>query len=258
MMAGALKFGSFLERHLCQPAHSFSTSVPAIYVVHRESQHSVEEVCSYLETVHSLVREAAEGKNGAYFAKDLRAPLRTLSASEKENEFNPAVALAAVSTPEVAINPTALAAALRKCVDEHPKIEVRCNCNVIGAKKEDKGVSVLIESLDRTSEGPFDHVVNALWDGRFALNETLGYRTNRPWLHKLKYGVSFRLPAIQIHRQVPHLCQVPSARWSRTAMGSFTSLGIPSACRPFPPTSHLRTGQLTLPSRSARAYSQGH
>ena len=75
MMAGALNFGSFLERHLCQPAHSFSTSVPAIYVVHRESQHSVEEVCSYLETVHSLVREAAEGKNGAYFAKDLKSAI---------------------------------------------------------------------------------------------------------------------------------------------------------------------------------------
>jgi glycine/D-amino acid oxidase-like deaminating enzyme len=195
MMAGALKFGSFLERHLCQPAHSFSTSVPAIYVVHRESQHSVEEVCSYLETVHSLVGDVAQGKNGAYFSKDLIAPLRTLSTSEKEREFNSAVALAAVSTPEVAINPTALAAALRKCVDENPNIEVRCNCNVVGAKKEDAGVAILVESPEKALEGPFDHVVNALWDGRFALNETLGYRTNRPWLHRLKYGVSFRLPA---------------------------------------------------------------
>ena len=40
----------------------------------------------------------------------------------------------------------------------------------------------------------FDHVVNALWDGRLALNEALGFRANRPWLHRLKYGMSFRLP----------------------------------------------------------------
>ena len=40
----------------------------------------------------------------------------------------------------------------------------------------------------------FDHVVNALWDGRLGLNEALGFRANRPWLHRLKYGVSFRLP----------------------------------------------------------------
>jgi hypothetical protein len=36
--------------------------------------------------------------------------------------------------------------------------------------------------------------VNALWDGRFGLNETLGFPANRPWLHRLKYGVSLQLP----------------------------------------------------------------
>jgi hypothetical protein len=40
----------------------------------------------------------------------------------------------------------------------------------------------------------FDHVVNALWDGRLALDESLGHRPGRPWLHRLKYGASFRLP----------------------------------------------------------------
>ena len=52
-----------------------------------------------------------------------------------------------------------------------------------------------INGRDGIQQNFFDHVVNALWDGRFALNETLGYRANRPWLHRLKYGVSFRLPA---------------------------------------------------------------
>ena len=45
------------------------------------------------------------------------------------------------------------------------------------------------------SRDRFDHVVNALWDGRLGLNEALGFRANRPWLHRLKYGVSFRLPS---------------------------------------------------------------
>ena len=41
----------------------------------------------------------------------------------------------------------------------------------------------------------FDHVVNALWDGRLGLNETLDFRPSGPGMHRLKYGVSFRLPA---------------------------------------------------------------
>ena len=36
MMAGALAFAPFLERYLARPAHSFSLSVPATYIVHRD------------------------------------------------------------------------------------------------------------------------------------------------------------------------------------------------------------------------------
>jgi len=194
MMSGALCFGSFLERHLAQPSHLFSTSTPATYVVHRDSQYSVEKVSSYLKAVHGLVNSAAEGRNGAYFGKDLRTPLRIWSAAEKDAEFDPAVALAAVSTPEIAINPTPLARTLRECIADCPFIEVRCNCTVVRAERESDKIRVLIEGLNGGSES-FDHVVNALWDGRFAIDETLGYRTSRPWLHRLKYGLSFQLPS---------------------------------------------------------------
>ena len=76
MMAGALSFAPFLERHLGQPVQSFSVSAPASYVVHRDSQQSSEDVSAYLRTVHALINEAAEGRTKAYFGKELRAPLR--------------------------------------------------------------------------------------------------------------------------------------------------------------------------------------
>src|SRR3974390_738418 len=104
MMAGALAFTPFLERYLGQPAYSFSVSVPATYVVHRDSQHSAEDVCAYLRTVHALINEAAEGRNQAYFGRDLSVALRPWSSAEKAAEFDPEIALAAVSTPEIAIN----------------------------------------------------------------------------------------------------------------------------------------------------------
>jgi len=42
MIAGALSFAPFLERYLSRSAESFSVSVPATYVVHRDSQQSPE------------------------------------------------------------------------------------------------------------------------------------------------------------------------------------------------------------------------
>ena len=73
MMAGALAFAPFLERYLARPAHAFSLSLPATYIVHRDSQHSAEDVCAYLKTVHRLINEAADGRKQAYFGKDLSA-----------------------------------------------------------------------------------------------------------------------------------------------------------------------------------------
>jgi glycine/D-amino acid oxidase-like deaminating enzyme len=194
MMAGALSFAPFLERYLDQRAQSFSVSVPAAYVVHRDSQSSPDHVCAYLKTVHGLVNEAAAQRPEAYFGKDLSIPLKVLNATQIETEFNPAVVLASVSTPEVAINPVALAQTIRDCIVTHPLIEVRCNHTVIRAKQECGRITILSEGAVGPSRHHFDHVVNALWDGRFALNESLGFRANRPWLHRLKYGVSFRLP----------------------------------------------------------------
>ena len=195
MMAGALAFAPFLERYLGKPAHSFSVSIPATYVVHRESQQSVENVCSYLKNVHELINEAASGREKAYFGTDLRAPLRFWSATEKATEFDQETALAAVSTPEIAINPIALAEIVRECITAHPLIEVCCGRKVLGAEMKRNGIRVLSDGQGGPSRGSFDHIVNALWDGRLGLNEALGFRANRHWLHRLKYGVSFRLPS---------------------------------------------------------------
>src|SRR6516164_8175674 len=148
MMTGALSFAPFLERYLGQPAQSFSVSVPANYVVHRDSQRSVEEVCAYLKTVHALINEAADGRNQAYFGKDLRAALRPWSAAQREAEFDPAIALAVFSTPEIAINPSALAQILRDRVAAHPQIEVRCNRTVVRAEEERNGIRVLNNGKD--------------------------------------------------------------------------------------------------------------
>jgi glycine/D-amino acid oxidase-like deaminating enzyme len=194
MMTGALAFAPFLERYLCRPARTFSVSVPATYIIHRDSQLNAETVNGYLATVHALLNEAAADRNHAYFGMNLAAPLRPWPDAEKAAAFDPEIALAAVSTPEIAINPLALAQILRERIAAHPRIEVRCGHTISAATQERDGISVLGKGQHGSSRYRFDHVVNALWEGRFALNETLGYTANRPWLHRLKYGVSFRLP----------------------------------------------------------------
>src|SRR6516164_3636586 len=152
MMSGALSFAPFLERYLGQPAQSFSVSAPASYVVHRDSQRNAGDVGAYLKTVHALINEAADGRNQAYFGRDLRAALRPWSVAEREAEFDPAIALAVFSTPEIAINPSVLAQTLRECIAAHPLIEVRCNRTIIRAEEECNGIRVLSNGKDGPSQ----------------------------------------------------------------------------------------------------------
>ena len=87
MMRGALAFAPFLERHLELPADTMALSRPATYVVHRDSQRTVEEVSRYLVAVHALLREASEGRRGAYFGRDLSSGLRQWSDAEREGDL---------------------------------------------------------------------------------------------------------------------------------------------------------------------------
>ena len=195
MMEGALAFAPFFQRYLGIPAQALKTSLPAVYVVHRDTQHSAAAVEGYLERVHRLITEVASGRELAYFGLDLTMPPRTWSNSERENVFRPEKTIAVFDTPEVAINPVELARVLRACIVAHPRIEVRLGRNVLRVHASDTVVHVTSEGNDGCTIDCFDHVVNALWDGRLAVDATMGLKPNRPWLHRLKYGISLTLPA---------------------------------------------------------------
>ena len=85
MMQGALSFAPFLERYLGNPAEAFLVSVPATYIVHRDSQHGPDDVCAYVNSVHTLVNEAAEGRGQAYFGMRFRSPASRLVCRRKRN-----------------------------------------------------------------------------------------------------------------------------------------------------------------------------
>jgi glycine/D-amino acid oxidase-like deaminating enzyme len=193
MMQGALAFAPFFTRHLGLPKESLTVSRPAVYVVHRESQRTPEQVFNYLVSAHALIKESSAGKSDAYFGRDLGGELRIWPAAEREALFDPQVALAAFDTPEVAIDPVALAGAVRDRVSSDQRIDIRLGHEVTSVEDEN-GLEVVLQAPGRVIRERFDHVVNALWEGRFAINEKRGLRPGRPWLHRLKYGVSFRLP----------------------------------------------------------------
>jgi glycine/D-amino acid oxidase-like deaminating enzyme len=195
MMQGALAFAPFLRRHLGRSSPALTISAPTTYVVHRDSQHSAEEISAYIAEVHRLILQAARGREFDYFGLDLGKAPRPWSNDERNAVFNPEVVIAAFDTPEVAINPVELAGGIERCIDDHPLIEMRLGRNIVGVHRDGDALQVASDGRDGRCDEAFDHIVNALWDGRLAVDRTIGLMPKRPWLHRLKYGVTFTWPS---------------------------------------------------------------
>lgn len=194
MIRGALAFAPFVERHIGLPPSRLALSPPSTYVVHRDSQRPVDELAGYLGAVHTLLREAAGGRKDAYFGVELRSAPRKWSAAERDGLFDGSFVLAAFDTPEVAIDPLVLGAAVRERVAATPAIERRLQRNVSAVEENGTALRVVSDGPEGAARDTYGHVVNALWDGRLAIDATLGLRPSRPWMHRFKYGIRFRPP----------------------------------------------------------------
>ena len=192
MLAGALAFAPSLRRHLGEDL-VLATSTPAAYVVHRDSQHGPDAVSGYLAAVHDLVAEAAGAPGAAYLGGDVLAPVRRWTTAEVSERFDPERAVAVFDSPEVAVDPVALAALLRRRFVHAPFRGVTRH-RVESVKRDvDDRYEVGGTTGDDEWEETFNRWSTPCGAGGSRLTRP-SVRPGRPWLHRLKYGVSVRWP----------------------------------------------------------------
>lgn len=185
MIEGALEFAPLLRRWLGPEFHEVTASDPFLYVVHRESLLDVPTVERHFEACRAMVVDLLEGRDPDYFGADPRVAPRRLSDAELGERFSPATVLAAYATDEVAVDPLALAGAIRRALRAEPLVDLRLDTHVRAVTPLDDGAIVHTDLWDDR----YDHVVNALWDGRLAVDHTAGVAPTRPWLYRMKYFV---------------------------------------------------------------------
>jgi glycine/D-amino acid oxidase-like deaminating enzyme len=188
MIEGALEFGSLLRRWVGDDLDDVGRGAPFSYVVHRDSLLDVAEVEQHFDDCHAIALELLDGREPDYLGGDPRIPPRRLSRSESAPHFDPATVLAAYETRELAVDPWSLASVVRRALAREPGIRLRTDTDVRAVTRLEDAVLV---HTDRSDDG-YDHVVNALWDGRLAIDETAGIATERPWLYRMKYFLRLR------------------------------------------------------------------
>jgi len=127
------------------------------------------------------------GDARAYFGVDATAPHSRLTAEALASFYDHAQVTAAFQTSEIALDPEALADAVRARIASEPSIRGVYNAKVQGVSISGDRVEVTFEVAGARHREGYDHVVNALWTGRLAIDATAGVTPPMPWMFRMKY-----------------------------------------------------------------------
>jgi glycine/D-amino acid oxidase-like deaminating enzyme len=229
MIEGAMVFAPLLRRWIGSALDAVPLSSGFIYAVHRDSQLTSAEVQSHLGRCTELIADASARPGSDYFGKAVSWP-SVLSASEREAIFDPESVMAAFRIDELAVDPIGLADALKARVRSESRIEVRLGCRVIRLLTEAGIPAVVTDGADGPATSRYDHVVNALWDSRIAMDATRGEAPTRPWLHRFKYGLRITAPAASTEIPTFVLVQGPFGDVVRYSNGAWYLSWYPACC----------------------------
>ena len=203
LIPGGLAFTEIVEHFVGRSLEAFATAADDVFLVHRNSIVDADAFASYARQTVDLVREAA-GRSGArYLAKLESACVQQLSASELADVTTNGEVVAGFRVPERSVSTVPVADLLVTAVQNERRIEVRTGTWVDGVRRRGDGRF----DIPTTRQGGdaldgFDVVVNALWEGRLAVDASLGIAPPASWTHRFRAGVFAHVPANRLRAAV--------------------------------------------------------
>jgi len=191
LLPGGLAFKDLVEQLTGRSLDDVVTAHDDTYVVHRSSIVPAEDVGAYLGAVTGLAASLPGADR--YFVGLSRARVRRLRRAELAADYDTEQVVAGFRVPErsVATNPVAdrFVAALAA----EPGIGLLLGARVTGVRHRDEGGhGPLVVATDRGEVGPHDFVVNALWEGRMAVDASLGLGPRARWSHRYRVALFLR------------------------------------------------------------------
>ena len=196
MVKGAVAFSRLMRGWVGSAIDTVPVSKSFHYVVHAESLLGVEDVERHFRRAHEIVLDESRGAEPEYFGSDCRVPPARISKADTAELFDFRTVKAAYRTPEIAVDPEALAETVRARLSADPKITCLLHVRVTGVRYAADGLKLAVEVAGERARERYDHVVNTLSDGRLAVDKTLGLEPKRAWLYRVKHYVRLRAPGM--------------------------------------------------------------
>lgn len=192
---GALNFASCLSRWLDVSAEPLEVSTPFVYAVHEDTMVDIENIRQHFAACCSIIREMQAASGLRYLGQEDPASFRELGRHELESVLDPAHFAGAFVTSELAVDPRTVASRLRAAVLAAPRIAFIGGSRVESVqRRKSGGYVVTFDNKGAQEAGPYDQVVNALWESRLAVDRSMGIEPTQSWIFRHKFGSRVSIP----------------------------------------------------------------
>lgn len=196
MQEGALAFASLIEGWLGEPVpwHAFTTA-PFCYCLGRTSMLPADDLLAHYAAVETRFLERLREPGANYLGRRPTRLWRPMDRAGDLPRLSRAYAEPLVQSVEVALDRTGFTDWFRERLRGRPDLTERYGHRVEGVARTPGGFRAHGRRRDDTAwHADGDIVVNCLWEGRLAVDRTMGVEPKRDWVYRLKYRVFVRLP----------------------------------------------------------------
>jgi hypothetical protein len=193
MARGALSFTACLSRWIDVGPDSLNFSTPFIYAVHRDTLVDIDALRGHFTACCTIFGEMQAASGLRYLGRDEPVQFSQLDPREIARTFDPEVITAAFATSELSLDPRIIAIRLGAALRAEPRVTFIGGARVVDVVRRNGGYQIGLDDGAAQQAGPYDHVVNALWEGRLAIDQRMGLAPEQRWIHRHKFGNRVRI-----------------------------------------------------------------
>jgi len=188
LLGPGLDFADQVERLTGAVCAERMTPADDLYLVHRDSVSSPQATRGYYERLAETIRERPDAPRYLVDASGCR--VEELSPEELGAVADPSEIVAGLRVPERSVNTGFVADAFVAALRAATGVELACGIEVSSVEATADGRWSVISGAE--AHGPFDAVVNALWEGRPAVDRSVGHRPDEGEQHRFRVSLFAR------------------------------------------------------------------
>ncbi len=186
VLPGGLVFKPLVEELIGCSLETQTTDSDDIYLCHQDSVVNPDAMWAHMKHVSEMVRQHPDARHYLVNASDCRA--QKLTSKELTNITDSPNIVAGFRVPERSVATNWVADRFVEALSAEDRIEQRINTYVKAVSPQGKNGQWYVDT-EYHKDGPYDYVINALWQGRMAIDLTAGLEPVGTWSNRYRLSL---------------------------------------------------------------------